>query len=185
MRIGRSGQNGPMPPGPEEKDGRPAWRDPGWQAHALFAAVAIAGILGLWQLTRQRHPRPQDFGADYYWPLWLALVWALLVLLHLLYAAGRVRPPRRRPHPPGASAPELSAPTRHPGLDGLTAREREVLGLLAAGRANKDIARRLSISERTARTHVSNILRKLALSSRTEAALFAVRTGLVQDDDGG
>ncbi|MGN6700875.1 MAG: response regulator transcription factor, partial [Thermomicrobiales bacterium] len=58
-------------------------------------------------------------------------------------------------------------------------REREVLVLVARGAANKEIAQRLSISERTARTHVSNVLGKLALPSRTQAALFAVREGLV------
>jgi DNA-binding NarL/FixJ family response regulator len=61
----------------------------------------------------------------------------------------------------------------------LTARELEVVRLVGAGRANKEIASRLGISERTARTHVSNILRKLGLASRTQAALWAVREGLV------
>ena len=50
-----------------------------------------------------------------------------------------------------------------------------------AGCANKEIARRLVISERTARTHVSNILRKLQLPSRTQAALIAVEAGLRRD----
>jgi DNA-binding NarL/FixJ family response regulator len=61
----------------------------------------------------------------------------------------------------------------------LTARELEVIALLGAGKANKEIATELGISERTARTHVSNILRKLRLASRTQAALWAVREGLV------
>ena len=61
----------------------------------------------------------------------------------------------------------------------LSEREVEILRLIAEGHANKEIARRLVISERTARTHVSNILRKLGLSSRTQAALLAVREGLV------
>ena len=63
-------------------------------------------------------------------------------------------------------------------LGELTAREREILALVAAGHANKEIARQLVITERTARTHVSNILAKLVLSSRTQAALWAVREGL-------
>ena len=62
----------------------------------------------------------------------------------------------------------------------LTARELEVLRLVAAGKPNKQIATELLISERTARTHVSRILRKLRLSSRTQAALWAVREGLVE-----
>ena len=62
----------------------------------------------------------------------------------------------------------------------LTTRELEVLRLVGAGKANKEIAAELSISERTARTHVSSILRKLGLSSRTQAALWAVREGFVK-----
>jgi DNA-binding NarL/FixJ family response regulator len=62
----------------------------------------------------------------------------------------------------------------------LTSRERDVLRLVAAGKPNKQIAAELAISERTARTHVSRILRKLRLNSRTQAALWAVREGLVQ-----
>jgi DNA-binding NarL/FixJ family response regulator len=62
-----------------------------------------------------------------------------------------------------------------------SSRELEVLRLLGAGKANKEIAAELVISERTARTHVSNILGKLGLSSRTQAALWAVREGLVND----
>ena len=62
----------------------------------------------------------------------------------------------------------------------LTSRELEVLRLVAAGKPNKEIAADLAISERTARTHVSRILRKLQLSSRTQAALWAVREGLVE-----
>jgi DNA-binding NarL/FixJ family response regulator len=60
----------------------------------------------------------------------------------------------------------------------LTGREHQVLRLVAAGKANKDIADELCISERTARTHVSNILTKLGMTSRTQAALWAVGEGL-------
>ena len=59
-------------------------------------------------------------------------------------------------------------------VEPLTAREIEVLQLVARGAANKEIAAQLSITERTARTHVSNILGKLGLASRTQAALWAV-----------
>ena len=65
----------------------------------------------------------------------------------------------------------------HPAAE-LTSRELDVLRLVAAGKPNKQIAAELAISERTARTHVSRILRKLRLSSRTQAALWAVREGL-------
>jgi DNA-binding NarL/FixJ family response regulator len=59
-------------------------------------------------------------------------------------------------------------------VEPLTDREREVLGLLAQGLSNKEIGTRLFITERTARTYVSNILGKLGLASRTQAALWAV-----------
>lgn len=64
----------------------------------------------------------------------------------------------------------------------MTVRELEVLRVIGAGRANKEIAAELGISERTARTHVSNILGKLGLHSRTQAALWAVREGLVDPE---
>jgi DNA-binding NarL/FixJ family response regulator len=74
-------------------------------------------------------------------------------------------------------AQEIRGPRR--GLGALTTREREILTLVAAGLSNKEIAAELVISERTARTHVSNVLGKLNLTSRTQAALVAVREGLV------
>jgi DNA-binding NarL/FixJ family response regulator/class 3 adenylate cyclase len=64
-------------------------------------------------------------------------------------------------------------------VEPLTAREKEVLSQLAKGAANKEIAYELGITERTARTHVSNILGKLGLASRTQAALYAVEHKLV------
>lgn len=60
----------------------------------------------------------------------------------------------------------------------LTEREREVLALIADGRSNREIARALVLSEKTVKTHVSNILMKLDLADRTQAALWAVRHGL-------
>ena len=64
--------------------------------------------------------------------------------------------------------------------DGLTAREIEILKLLATGLANKQIARRLAISEKTVRNHVSHMYEKLQIYDRSQAVLYAVRKGLVE-----
>ncbi len=72
---------------------------------------------------------------------------------------------------------------RPPALaDGLTPREIEVLKLIAAGRSNKQIARELTISEKTVKNHINNIFSKLHLYDRTQAMLYAIRKGLVQVD---
>jgi DNA-binding NarL/FixJ family response regulator len=75
---------------------------------------------------------------------------------------------------------EIVSPTT--GLAALSGRERAVLVLVAKGRSNQEIADELVISERTARTHVSNVLRKLRLTSRTQAAVVAVREGMLPAD---
>lgn len=78
---------------------------------------------------------------------------------------------------------ELTAPSgRSPTPDPLSAREMDVLRLVAQGMTNQDIAQKLSISEATVRTHVSNILNKLHLATRIAAALYALREGLVSLD---
>jgi NarL family two-component system response regulator LiaR len=69
-----------------------------------------------------------------------------------------------------------------PAVDPLTEREMEVLRLVAQGLSNEEIAERLVIAERTVRTHVSNILGKLHLANRTQAALYALREGLASLD---
>ncbi|MEJ2732011.1 MAG: response regulator transcription factor [Anaerolineae bacterium] len=74
---------------------------------------------------------------------------------------------------------EVPAP---PLPEPLTEREMEVLRELASGKSNKEIAAALVIAEKTVRTHVSNILAKLGVASRTQAALHAVRSGLVSLD---
>ena len=84
--------------------------------------------------------------------------------------------PRRRP------PAQTTDQSGHPGL---TAREQEVLGLVAAGLSNRDIGRRLFISGKTASVHVSNILAKLGATGRTEAVAVARRQGLLTDPAAG
>ncbi len=64
-------------------------------------------------------------------------------------------------------------------LESLTKREIEVLKLLTVGMYNKEVAEKLSISERTVKNHVSNIFKKINVTDRTQAAVFAIRNGLV------
>jgi NarL family two-component system response regulator LiaR len=88
-----------------------------------------------------------------------------------------------------APRPEASAePPPRPGrptVDPLTERELDVLKLVAHGKSNREIADELVVAEGTVRTHVSNILSKLHLASRTQATLFALREGLTSLDDAG
>jgi DNA-binding NarL/FixJ family response regulator len=80
-------------------------------------------------------------------------------------------------------APEAAGSLMHPGggwnpaagLDALTSREREVLAEIAKGRSNREIARALTVSEKTVKAHVSSVLAKLGVQDRTQAALVAVR----------
>jgi two-component system, NarL family, response regulator LiaR len=80
---------------------------------------------------------------------------------------------------PRAAARLMQAVSAPESPEELTARETEVLRLLAQGQSNKQIARNLQIGEKTVKTHVSNILSKLGVQSRTQATLYAIRVGLV------
>jgi two-component system, NarL family, response regulator LiaR len=78
---------------------------------------------------------------------------------------------------------EFSAPrTNDDTVEQLTEREMDVLRLIAKGKSNKEIADSLVISEKTVKTHVSNILSKLHLADRTQAAIYALRQRLVPMD---
>lgn len=67
--------------------------------------------------------------------------------------------------------------------NGLSIREREVLALIAKGMVNKDIAKNLFISEKTVKNHVSNIFKKIDVSDRTQAAIFALKNGVVSKEE--
>jgi NarL family two-component system response regulator LiaR len=78
---------------------------------------------------------------------------------------------------------EVRSPSAPPAAGGLTPREIEVLTLIARGRNNRGIADQLYIGEETVKTHISNILTKLHLADRTQAAIYALRSGLVPLDE--
>jgi two-component system, NarL family, response regulator LiaR len=80
---------------------------------------------------------------------------------------------------PKAAARLMQAVSAPESPEALTERETEVLRLLSQGRSNKQIARSLNTTEQTIKSHVSRILSKLGVQSRTQAALYAIRTGLV------
>jgi NarL family two-component system response regulator LiaR len=77
---------------------------------------------------------------------------------------------------------EEAGEKEEPAAPKLTDREMQIITSLSRGRANKEIARDLSISEKTVRNHVSNIYKKLHVYDRTQAVLYAIREGLVQVD---
>jgi NarL family two-component system response regulator LiaR len=77
---------------------------------------------------------------------------------------------------------EVAAREHTSPADSLTPRELEVLRLIARGLPNKQIARELQIADKTVKTHVSNILRKLDLQDRTQAVVYAVRERIVDID---
>jgi DNA-binding NarL/FixJ family response regulator len=80
----------------------------------------------------------------------------------------------------GAFATQTREPRRTPALDSLTEREREVMGLVAEGLSNDEIAERLYVSPMTAKTHVSRAMIKLAARDRAQLVVFAYESGLVR-----
>ena len=95
----------------------------------------------------------------------------------------------RRTSTPGGPGPPPAAPQPRRAdaapPEALTPRELEVLGLLAQGKSNPQIAQELVISRLTAKTHVERIIRKLKVSDRTQAALRAIELGLVTPENAG
>jgi NarL family two-component system response regulator LiaR len=77
---------------------------------------------------------------------------------------------------------EVQTPLTLLSRETLSAREADVLCLLAQGKSNKEIAAGLHIGETTVKTHVSSVLAKLGMASRTQAAIYAVQSGLVSRD---
>ena len=85
------------------------------------------------------------------------------------------------PLAPKAAAALLADRAARPSAIELTAREREVLALVVQGMANKQIARRLGISEKTVKGHLTNLFQRIGVTDRTQAALWAERTGALRE----
>jgi DNA-binding NarL/FixJ family response regulator len=97
-----------------------------------------------------------------------------------IHAAIRAAARGEAPLAPKAAAALLQARAERPNPDGvdLTPREREVLQLVIEGHANKQIARRLGISEKTVKGHLTSVFQRIGVADRTQAALWAERTGI-------
>ena len=170
--------------------------DPGWSARLHGAADRALADLGLaveplearlGDLDRQRLRAAmgtEAFEAEYAAGHTVDPAQVLAVLGPTDVAAGQARTAHQaRPEMPadraGALVSEPGAAAPGGAVTVLTLRELEVLKLVAQGLSNPDIAQRLVLSEHTVRRHLANILRKLGLSSRSAAAVWGVRTGLI------
>ncbi len=161
----------------QRREGREAAREP------LSEAAAIAGELGAMPLLQAVH----DLAERAMVPLPANLFDALRAPAAGADAAADVADPGRPDTArPGSQRPAPGGPVRHVPTEafdtfGLSARERGVLAEIVAGRTNREIGERLFISEKTVGVHVGNILAKLGVSGRVEAATVALRLGLVDD----
>jgi DNA-binding NarL/FixJ family response regulator len=98
-----------------------------------------------------------------------------------LHAAVQAASRGEAPITPRAAAALLADRRERPAEVALTAREREVLALVVEGFANKQIARRMGISEKTVKGHLTNLFQRIGVADRTQAALWAERTGALRD----
>jgi DNA-binding NarL/FixJ family response regulator len=98
-----------------------------------------------------------------------------------IHAAIRAASRGEAPITPRAAAALLAHRRERPGSVDLTKREREVLVLVVEGLANKQIARRLGISEKTVKGHLTNLFQRIGVADRTQAALWAERNGIFRD----
>ena len=98
-----------------------------------------------------------------------------------LHAAVQAASRGEAPITPRAAAALLADRRERPAAVALTVREREVLGLVVEGLANKQIARRMGISEKTVKGHLTNLFQRIGVADRTQAALWAERTGALRD----
>jgi DNA-binding CsgD family transcriptional regulator len=144
---------------------------PPLRAILLWGAIAALLLACLWLIAWA--PLLFDRGRE----LWGAVI-ALVAVGVGLKLADRVRPASRLAEPPAPAAAAAPDPAPDALPDGLSPREREVLALLARGLSNKELARELSVSENTVKTHLANLYAKLGVGRRTQALAVAQRLGL-------
>ncbi|GAC1372905.1 MAG: hypothetical protein NVSMB44_40770 [Ktedonobacteraceae bacterium] len=144
----------------------------------------ISGALGrLYQTLRRREEAEMAFARAQ------SMIDELVITIpdlplqeHFLTSATALLSRSHSPAPHGSHSSHGSHRTIRHMTDGLTAREREVVTLIGQGKSNREIADCLVVSERTAETHVGNILTKLDFASRSQIAAWAVKKGLVDSD---
>ena len=107
---------------------------------------------------------------------------ALVASLRLVVLGEKVFPTKLATMITSGQIDPTAAEVRASSMKGLSEREREIMGCLVYGKANKVIARQLGITEATVKVHIKAVLRKLNVSNRTQAALWAVRNGLREGD---
>ncbi len=137
------------------------------RAILLWGAIATLVLACLWLVAWA--PLVFDRGRE----LWGAVI-ALVAVGVGLKLADRARSPAQ---PTAPARPPATAASADPALDSLSPREREILGLLAQGLSNKELARALSVSENTIKTHLANLYAKLGVGRRTQALAVAQRLG--------
>lgn len=141
-----------------------------WITVLAYGALAASLLLCLWVITFA--PLRLSWGRE----LVGAAIAVVAMLVGVRLASGRIEAPRSTaPEPAGSAAP---APAPAPPDDTLSPREHAVLRQLCGGLSNKEIARALSVSENTVKTHLANIYAKLGVGRRTEALRAARERGL-------
>lgn len=141
----------------------------------LWGTLATVGLACLWVVSLV--PLWFDYGRE----LWGAAIALLAVSIGMRLADGRRGRPLPDPEHAAPSPPPEApgAPAGDAGAD-LSPREREILDLLAQGLSNKELARTLSVSENTVKTHLANLYAKLGVGRRTQALATAQRLGVLR-----
>jgi DNA-binding CsgD family transcriptional regulator len=151
----------------------PPMNRPPLRAIVVWGLIAALLLACLWLVAWA--PLLLDRGRE----LWGAVIALVAVGVGLMLADRRrpPSPPAQPASPPAAPGPAAAADPAG-AVDALSPREREILALLARGLSNKELARALSLSENTIKTHLANLYAKLGVGRRTQALVVAQRLGI-------